>query len=431
MSSPCSLTDTRRMITRIEALNFRCLRYVSRPLERFHVLVGPNASGKTTFLDVLGFVSRLLNDGLEAAIETVTPNPLDLLYGRMGSRFELAIEARVPESLKIEDAFELSGHDDVTIRYEVAVRLDGNAKAEIDWERVFVLPSVNKSSNAETDLARSANSVPTTLETPGPIPLLTVRREDSKTTFFSEDWLGDVETSGPMRSLRLSSDKSALAILLDDHSMNPASLWLKQFLMDGVSTLSIDGSQIRLPSPPRYKRKTNPSGLSMPWIVLGMSDEDRAEWIEHIQTALPEIVGIRPVIRDEDRHCYLMIQYEGLSEIPQWMISDGTLRLLALTLPAFADFYQGLLLIEEPENGLHPKALETVFQALSYMPDRQVLLTTHSPQLLSLAELPQILCFAKDSSGAVDIVSGDQHPSLRDWQRDISLGSLFAAGALE
>ncbi len=30
----------------IEALNFRCLRYVSQPLGPFHVLAGPNASGK-------------------------------------------------------------------------------------------------------------------------------------------------------------------------------------------------------------------------------------------------------------------------------------------------------------------------------------------------------------------------------------------------
>jgi predicted ATPase len=33
------------MITRIEALGYRCLRYISQPLGPFHVLVGPNASG--------------------------------------------------------------------------------------------------------------------------------------------------------------------------------------------------------------------------------------------------------------------------------------------------------------------------------------------------------------------------------------------------
>jgi predicted ATPase len=169
----------------------------------------------------------------------------------------------------------------------------------------------------------------------------------------------------------------------------------------------------------------------MPWTVLGMSEADRAEWIEHVQTAIPDIIGIRPVIRGEDRHCYLMIQYQNLGEIPQWMVSEGTLRLLALTLPAFLSQPSGILLVEEPENGLHPKALETVFQALSYISDTQVLMSTHSPQLLVLAEPHQILCFAKDSSGAVDIVRGDQHPTLKDWQRDISLGTLFAAGALE
>ena len=51
------------MITLVDgALNYRCLRYVSRPLQPFHVLVGPNASGKTTFLDVVGFLQDLLSE---------------------------------------------------------------------------------------------------------------------------------------------------------------------------------------------------------------------------------------------------------------------------------------------------------------------------------------------------------------------------------
>ena len=53
------------MITLIEALNYRCLKYVQRPLNPFHVLVGPNASGKTTFLDVIGFLRDLVSKGLD------------------------------------------------------------------------------------------------------------------------------------------------------------------------------------------------------------------------------------------------------------------------------------------------------------------------------------------------------------------------------
>ncbi len=54
-------------MTRIEALNYRCLRYVTRSLSPMRMLAGPNGSGKTTFLDVLAFLGRLVSEGLESA----------------------------------------------------------------------------------------------------------------------------------------------------------------------------------------------------------------------------------------------------------------------------------------------------------------------------------------------------------------------------
>jgi len=104
------------MIRLIEALNFRCLQYISQPLGRFHVLVGPNASGKTTFLDVVAFLARLVSDGPEAAVRDRTRNFQDLVWGGAGERFELAIEAEIPadQRAKLSKGFD-------TIRYEVAL----------------------------------------------------------------------------------------------------------------------------------------------------------------------------------------------------------------------------------------------------------------------------------------------------------------------
>ena len=56
------------MVNRIEASGFRSLRYVSQRLGPFHVLVGPNASGKSAFLDVLAFLSDLQRLDLDHAI---------------------------------------------------------------------------------------------------------------------------------------------------------------------------------------------------------------------------------------------------------------------------------------------------------------------------------------------------------------------------
>src|ERR1700759_2915042 len=106
------------MITLIEALNFRCLHHVRQTLGRFHVLVGPNASGKTTFLDVVSFLGDLVAHGPEEAIRARTQNFVDLLWGRQGDSFQVAVEAMLPERLIP------SGSDLDTIRYEVHIGHD-------------------------------------------------------------------------------------------------------------------------------------------------------------------------------------------------------------------------------------------------------------------------------------------------------------------
>jgi predicted ATPase len=70
------------MIQLVEALNFRCLRYVRQTLGPFHVLVGPNASGKTSFLDVPAFLAKLVAEGVEAAVAARTQNFHDFVWGR-------------------------------------------------------------------------------------------------------------------------------------------------------------------------------------------------------------------------------------------------------------------------------------------------------------------------------------------------------------
>ncbi len=417
------------MLTRVEALNFRCLRYVSRPLDRFHVLVGPNGSGKTTFLDVVGFVSRLLNDGLEAAIEEVTPNPLDMMFGRKGKKFELAIEARLPSSLPVDNdeaSYTFINNEILRIRYELSVVLDKDAYPKIDKESVRIIPVPD---SLHSDAAGLNGRSPYSLMSTHANSEVSVRRNSEKTEYFREAMV--MKKKLLKYTASLPSDQSALANLIEDLETNPGAIWLKKCLKDGIALYLIDGKEIRLPSPPTDKRHFQSNGRSMPWARLEMKEHKVKEWIEHIQTALPEIVGIRPVIREEDRHCYLMLKYDNGVEIPQWMVSDGTLRLLALTLPAFSDLAKQVLLVEEPENGIHPKAIETVYQALSTVESGQVLVTTHSPVVVNIADPKDMLCFCKDKDGAVDIVRGDEHPTLEGWQHEVPLGTLFAAGALE
>ncbi len=69
-------------------------------------------------------------------------------------------------------------------------------------------------------------------------------------------------------------------------------------------------------------------------------------------------------------------------------------------------------------------------QSLSSVYNAQVLMATHSPVVLSTVEAEQILCFSKNAEGATEIVRGSEHPALRDWKHETTLGTLFAAGVL-
>ena len=94
-------------------------------------------------------------------------------------------------------------------------------------------------------------------------------------------------------------------------------------------------------------------------MTLGHYDK----WISHLRTSIPDLVRVIPMLRPEDKHRYLAFEYANGTLIPSWMASDGTLRMMALTLPAYVDNFRGIYLIEEPENGIHPSAIETVYQS--------------------------------------------------------------------
>ena len=126
------------MIRRIQALNYRCLRYVDIVWTASHVLVGPNASGKSTLLDVVAFLGDMVSEGLEEAVEKRTRNFQDLVWKRPASDlgFELAVEFTIPDTLKKqlpqEKKFKL-------FRYEIAIREESGA-IRIDSERGLLMP---------------------------------------------------------------------------------------------------------------------------------------------------------------------------------------------------------------------------------------------------------------------------------------------------
>jgi predicted ATPase len=194
-------------------------------------------------------------------------------------------------------------------------------------------------------------------------------------------------------------------------------------LIEGVQHLNLRSEEMRRPSPPLKRTGFLPDGSNLPHVIARLKGDKPGyrSWIEHIRTALP-IEDIKVITKPEDKSRYLVARYKTGVSVPSWHLSDGTLRLLALTALAYQPDNTGVYFIEEPENGIHPQAVETVFQSLSSVYDGQVLVATHSPVLVAQIEPRQLLCFSKTASGETDVITGDQHPRLKGWKAEVSLG---------
>ena len=363
-------------IRRIRAINYRCLRDVDVELDQFHVLVGANGSGKSALFDAFLFARDLLSFGLDSAVEERTSDFRDLVWGRPDDdlAFKLAFELDVPDEMREE--------------------------VPKSFERIAVSLSVQE---ARDGLRATLNASP--------------KRNGNARSIHSR-WKTQV-TFGPETSFEA-------AVKFE----NPLVSRHVERAFREINDVVLDSLSLRQASP-RIVLPRLTSGHALPVLIRRLKKHRTrfAEWKKHIRTALGDVTDIRVRTREDDRRSYLVVVYGGGLEVPSWALSDGTLRLLALTIVAFLPENGSTYLVEEPENGIHPLAVEAVYRSLSSSYDAQVLVATHSPVFLACTEPCELLCFSK-RDGETQITRGDRHPHLKHWQSAADVDLLFASDVL-
>ncbi len=424
------------IISRVQTLNYGCLRYVDVPLDRFHVFIGPNASGKSTLMDAIKFVSDVVRDGVEAACRSRTANFADLVWGRPdhpeAQRFEIALEFALPEAVraKLPGAYSFK-----IFRYELAVSANPETgRIDLAEEQGSLLSQSMRQKRRLTLFPDPVPAPASIMQRPRKGRRTIFRKRASGRSRFNDETVKDTGSVNWSLGMNLGSDRSALSILPDHDDHFPASTGTMVFLRDKVVSLALNSERMRQSCPPGMGTEAlRPDGANVPWIAetLLQADRERTEWwFGHLECALQGFKSLRVIDRPDDRHKYLMLKYGNGLEIPAWKASDGTLRFLTLTLLANLPNLTGLYMIEEPENGIHPGAIEELFNSLSCVYNAQVLLATHSPELVAVSDLAHLRIFGKTDTGEVDITTGNYHPQLRDWQSEINLGTFFASGIL-
>ncbi len=161
---------------------------------------------------------------------------------------------------------------------------------------------------------------------------------------------------------------------------------------------------------------------------------DRNRFLQVVQALrhyVPGLEEIEVATPDASRRRVELVIERGL-RIPASHASTGLRFMLFFVALAHHTALPELVLIEEPENGIHPQRLEEVVRLFRditkgvHGASAQIILTTHSPYLLDVVdlEIDQVLIFRREEDSARTVVPADA-AKLKAFLGEFKLGEIW------
>ena len=201
--------------------------------------------------------------------------------------------------------------------------------------------------------------------------------------------------------------------------------------------LANSGPPMRSPGRPDSDEapKLGAAGDGLPTLVDYLVRQDRARFdrfVDAMCRRVPGLCEINPGHPDAATR-RLDLKVEGGLVIPAEKASAGVRLMLFFVALAFHPDPPDIILLEEPENGVHPKRLADIVSLLREITKgaqgghpAQVILTTHSPYLLDHVDLAQdqVLVFRRNDDGSrtAEPVNADR---LKTFLEDFKLGEVW------
>lgn len=380
-------------LERLHVRRFKSLYDVDLHLEDFSVLTGPNGAGKTNIVDAIAFLGEVYSFGVEYAVGRA--GGIDAIAFRDKRRTTIGVEFDVRATFTLRETRALRL---VLTRH---LRAEG-ASSEVR-DQIFAISHKftlkPASEQSATDYAVSTETLNLTLVSgDGIIPLLTASSaEDGESAPEVEISPSDASLTPVQRSARQLLLNNVERVTSDLLGVAPgASIleWLR--LLPPVREFQNRMSYIRAyrlnPAGCRQAGVLTPNatlesnGGNLPAVVARMSKSEPAVWekiLVSMRQLLPDLTRIDAVPSAE--HGLVLRFYES-DRVRPWSayeVSDGTIQALAM-FAALHDPRPPIVVVEEPENTVHPWVLRSFLEQARGLKNKQVVLTTHSPVLLRL-----------------------------------------------
>lgn len=382
------------MLTRIEIDGFKTFENFALDLRPLTAIVGPNASGKSNLFDALRFLSLLTQTDIRTAMQDLRGEPEEL--------FRQTSSGPVNQiTFAVEVLLSRRGTDNFGTRYETPAQ---RLRYELTIEMVRSGDGSPRGVYVRNELCRP------------------IAKRDDTATFLRGVHISYNARINPF--IRLNDSSDAILVRQDGRQKHgrPVQLPLREASRSALSTITtaefphlyairdLLGQMRFLEINPKAARKSNdrfedrilkPDASNLATVLARLKYEtgnhDRPDGVladiaSDLASLIPSVSSIQVSDDANQKQYSFSIRFVGDLSFSSRVISDGTLRLLALLTVLDDPERQGTLCFEEPENGVHegrvPMLIEFLRNAAQVSddpdtPSFQVLLNTHSPKVMA------------------------------------------------
>ncbi|MGC9454784.1 MAG: AAA family ATPase [Phycisphaerae bacterium] len=172
----------------------------------------------------------------------------------------------------------------------------------------------------------------------------------------------------------------------------------------------------------------SPSGVGFPTFLEDLLRSDRKAFAEMEAQFNERFPDYHIELPKEKGNNTIVFRTSDGQKLPSENVSDGAMLFLAFLAVTHQPDPPRVLMIEEPENGVHHARLRDIVDALKNLVDlrkAQVLITTHSPYLLDLVEPENVRVFSKGKDGDVHVKKLSEYPQADQMKQHFMTGEIW------
>jgi len=413
-----------RLIKKLRVKNFKSFKDVEVELGNFNVVIGANASGKSNFVQIFKFLRDIVKEGLENAISY--QGGIEYLRNiSLGDKENIHIEFVFP--VKWKRAIELPGERIIGVKpAETTYSCNINSKGKrylisgeiISSKCLFV---VLHEEERKKDGKKRKTLVEKQAIGAGIIQL--TRDAAGKITSGIEP--RELQINGEILHLPsllnpLSVDRIPQEHLIIEHPFSfPLEIneilpvgrrvfvyptGLERVFAWGLDDISIYDFDPKLPKraiPIAGKSELEEDGSNLALVLKKiLADKKNREQFLYLMRNLLPFINKLDVEKFADKSLLVKLQEAYYKEyLPATLISDGTINLTALILALYFE-EKPLIIIEEPERNIHPHLISKVVEMMKEASEnKQIIVTTHNPEVVRYAGLENLLLIYRDKEG--------------------------------